>query len=193
MLKNSLKTQCSRGHDLTDPANTRFYDGKRQCVTCQRGYQRIRAGWPIDLAFTTPKQKLGYKPQGLGALWKERGTVTLKPPKPIMDRFMSNVTLAPGCWEWHGPLNESGYGRFFYEGKNQKAHRVAYQLLIGPIPPSDYSVHGTMVMHTCDNPRCVNPLHLRLGNAADNVADAKAKGRLTGNKGRRYKTEAFPT
>lgn len=193
MLQNSLKTACNRGHEFAGENVRVTSDGKRQCIVCQRGYQRIRAGWPIELAFTTPKQKLGHKPHGIGALWKERGKVTLKPPKPIMERFMANVTLAPGCWEWNGPMNETGYGRFFYQGKNWKAHRVAYELMVGPIPPSDYSVHGTMVMHTCDNPRCVNPLHMRLGNAADNVADAKEKGRLTGNKGRRYKSEAFPT
>jgi hypothetical protein len=190
MLKNALKVKCNRGHDLTDPDNFRVYGGKRQCLTCQRAYQRIRGGWPIDLAFSTPRQQLGQRPKGIGTIWAKRGDITLKPPKPIMERFMSNVTLAPGCWEWNGPKNETGYGRFFFEGRNQKAHRVAYQLMIGPIPPSDYSVHGTMVMHTCDNPKCVNPLHLRLGTAADNVADAKQKGRLTGNKGRRYLTEA---
>ena len=181
-LRNSLKTTCGRGHELSGD-NVRVYDGKRQCVVCQRGYQRIRAGWPIEMAFTTDKQKLGQRPKGIGKKWAERNAPTLKPPKPIMQRFMDNVAMAPGCWEWHGPMSECNYGRFFYKGRNWKAHRVAYELMVGPIP------EGMFILHSCDNPKCVNPLHLRPGTAADNMADAKSKGHLQGNKGHRYLTE----
>lgn len=53
-----------------------------------------------------------------------------------------------------------------------QAHRLAYVLAIGPIPA------GKCVLHRCDTPACVNPLHLRLGDDADNTADKVARGRV---------------
>lgn len=180
MLRNARKLTCHRGHPLSGDNLGNYSKGKRACKQCQRGHQRMRAGWPEDLAYSLPAQKLGHKPDGFGKLWHEV-RMTPKPKRSQLERFMANVDMAPGCWHWHGPMNESGYGRFFYKGKNWKAHRAAYELMVGPIPLSDYSVHGTMILHTCDNPKCVNPLHLKLGDANSNMQDAKAKGRLRGN------------
>lgn len=56
-------------------------------------------------------------------------------------------------------------------GKNLKAHRVSWELHRGPIPV------GAVVMHSCDNPACVNPEHLALGSQLDNLADMRAKAR----------------
>lgn len=182
MLRNSRKTHCHRGHPLDGENLTIRTDREadsRACKACHRGHHRVRAGWPEDLAYSLPVQKLGYRPEGIGRLWHQ-SRITKKPKRADLDRFMANVDLAPGCWAWHGPKNETGYGRFYFRGRNWKAHRVAYELMVGPIPPRE-GYHGTIVMHTCDNPRCVNPLHLRLGSNADNLADAKAKGRLRGN------------
>lgn len=66
-----------------------------------------------------------------------------------------------GCWLWEGAKKTNGYGKFFYNGKNQAAHRIAYKLLSGIIPD------GACILHKCDNPICVNPNHLSTGSHAD--------------------------
>lgn len=76
-----------------------------------------------------------------------------------------------GCWEWQAGLASGGYGLFCYRNQNQRAHRVSYQVWVGPIP------EGMVVRHGCDNPRCVNPNHLSVGTMKDNMADREARGR----------------
>lgn len=56
-------------------------------------------------------------------------------------------------------------------GKNLKAHRVSWEIHYGPIP------EGAVVMHSCDNPPCCNPSHLRLGTQRENLADMREKSR----------------
>lgn len=106
----------------------------------------------------------------------------------VHERFAARfqVDAATGCWNWQGPKTAKGYGRIagvVIDGvrhtENERAmlaHRVAWLLYRGPIPPSA-SAHGTVVMHKCDNPACVNPHHLMLGTQADNVRDMIEKGR----------------
>jgi hypothetical protein len=82
------------------------------------------------------------------------------------------------CWPWLGGLQGKGYGQF-YRAKHHPvgAHRFSWELANGrPVPP------GLQVMHSCDNPPCVNPLHLRVGTAKDNNLDKTAKGRNPGNR-----------
>jgi hypothetical protein len=79
---------------------------------------------------------------------------------------------ADGCWEWQGSRDTGGYGMISWNAKYQKAHRVSYQAFTGkPIPA------GMVVCHNCDNPRCINPNHLRIGTMKENMADRDAKGR----------------
>ncbi len=64
-----------------------------------------------------------------------------------------------------------GYGQFREIGHNVLAHRYAYEQVIGPIPD------GLFVLHSCDNPPCVNAYHMFLGGHAENAADKAAKKR----------------
>ena len=92
----------------------------------------------------------------------------------------------PGCWIWTGAKAKGGgrAGRY-YRGKGypifqattlvpktRRAHRLAYQIWNGPIP------EGLQIQHTCDNPWCCNPDHLRLGTPKSNSAQMVRKGRM---------------
>lgn len=101
-------------------------------------------------------------------------------------RFWNNVgrKTASGCVLWTGAIDAYGYGNIGSGGRNAKvlkAHRVAYELMIGQIPDN------LRVLHHCDNPLCVNaPSHLFLGTQIDNIADMVAKGRhMTQKKNKR--------
>lgn len=75
------------------------------------------------------------------------------------------------CWFWKLGLFSSGYGQLRDGSKKRRAHRVAYELTYGPLPPC------ICVLHHCDNRPCCNPAHLFLGTHGDNARDRKDKGR----------------
>lgn len=81
------------------------------------------------------------------------------------------ITTPSGCWNWIGWKDLLGYGRFWFLGNSRFAHRVSYILFVGPIP------EGLFILHSCDNPSCVNPAHLRAGTPQDNMDDAYTRGR----------------
>ncbi len=90
----------------------------------------------------------------------------------MQERLWSRVQrLAPSaCWPWLGRTS-GGYGHVTANGRETLAHRLIFEYAAGIKP-------GRMAaMHTCDNPRCCNPRHLKLGTWADNNRDRASKGR----------------
>ena len=86
------------------------------------------------------------------------------------EKYVIPVTEC-GCHLWTASLLNNGYGCFRLGERTRRAHRVAFELYVGPIP------EGMRVLHKCDVPSCVNPAHLFLGTQADNVVDKCEKGR----------------
>jgi len=74
------------------------------------------------------------------------------------------------CWIWQAGTTTDGYGRIKIEGITRFAHVVSYEIHKG-------TTNGLCVLHTCDNPPCVNPKHLFLGTNTDNMQDCSRKGR----------------
>jgi hypothetical protein len=91
----------------------------------------------------------------------------------IKERLLNKIKVneVTDCWEWQAASNNIGYGFIRDEGKMRTAHRVSYEQHIGPIP------QGKQVLHTCDNPKCINPAHLWVGTVKDNMQDKVRKGR----------------
>lgn len=79
-----------------------------------------------------------------------------------------------GCWEWKGELHPNGYGYTTNHENNKRehVHRMSFRIFKGEIPEKLY------VCHHCDNKKCINPEHLFVGTAKENMQDAKNKGRL---------------
>lgn len=99
--------------------------------------------------------------------------------QPALPRLMANIEREHdgACWLWTAAKDSKGYGVISAWGRLRGAHRVAYTLLVGPIPPD------MTIMHMCDTPACVNPLHMQLGTHAENMADASEKGRMWNGRG----------
>lgn len=96
-----------------------------------------------------------------------------RPKSDPVARFWAKVERAgvDDCWPWKAAAGDNGYGEFYFEGRLDRSHRVAWKLANGPIPA------GLCVLHRCDNPPCCNSKHLFLGTIADNNADKVQKFR----------------
>lgn len=91
--------------------------------------------------------------------------------KTSEQRFFSKIDQSKACWNWTSYKNQYGYGILKFNKNTWLAHRFSYEIHYGEIPPK------MLVMHICDNRKCVNPDHLKVGTYLDNNLDTKNKGR----------------
>jgi hypothetical protein len=98
-------------------------------------------------------------------------------PLPVLpdwvDRFHSKIDVKSDdeCWPWTAGTDQDGYGIFWLEGKSRRATRLLVERMSGAMPD------GHQVLHSCDNPPCMNPGHLSVGTPLDNIRDRSVKGR----------------
>jgi len=93
--------------------------------------------------------------------------------KKDLDRFLNkiNIKSKTECWVWNGGKSNYGYGHFWYNGKTYGAHRMSYRIHNKNFPKKLF------ILHSCDNPSCVNPSHLFTGTHIENMRDRERKGR----------------
>lgn len=97
-------------------------------------------------------------------------------------QLLDRVWIVPnGCWLKMRGLTRKDYGQINVAGKIRRAHIVAHEYWVGPVPD------GLFVCHSCDNPACIRPDHLFLGTAQDNTDDMMSKNRSKGSNCRHSK------
>jgi hypothetical protein len=95
-----------------------------------------------------------------------------------IEKLMKNVTKVGDCLLWrYNDQNKKIYGSFYFRGVSMGVHRASYILHKGEIP------EGMDVLHSCDNPRCINPDHLHLGDHRKNMDEMVERHRQS--KGRK--------
>lgn len=89
------------------------------------------------------------------------------------NKILSSIDIdeSTTCWNWNKAVSIYGYGKFGLNGKHWRAHRLSYEIFVGEIPEE------SLVLHNCDNRKCVNPKHLYLGDYYQNAQDIKTRNR----------------
>lgn len=100
--------------------------------------------------------------------------------KPLVMRFLEKFTVGDGCWEWTAFRDKAGYARIQEGGRKGSvlyAHRLSYELFIGPIP------EGMVIDHLCRNRGCVNPTHMEIVTNGENVRRGMSPTQILSRKG----------
>ncbi len=102
------------------------------------------------------------------------------PLTPLILRVIELIDTSNGlnnCWIYKGEKQPTGYGKIRFKGKYFTVTRIMYELVYGKSDPNK------QMCHSCDNPSCVNPLHLWEGTRSENAQDSIKKGRFLRAKG----------
>lgn len=143
---------------------------------CNAHRMQVANGKPLTPLGSTVRRAAPSPPHVRPLSNKDRALTELVVDGTFLARFWIKVEVGDPdeCWEWTAAPNK-GYGEIgvMFEGKSipLPAHRVVASFA--------HDVSGRDVLHTCDNPPCVNPAHLYLGDAAQNAADMVSRGRHT--------------
>jgi hypothetical protein len=96
--------------------------------------------------------------------------------RPLKERLFEKTRQEGACLVFTGYTTPTGYGRIGYGNTSIPTHRAAWLVTHGEMPDG-------YVLHHCDNPSCVNPDHLYIGDQFDNMRDMKERDRCsTGSK-----------
>lgn len=115
--------------------------------------------------------------QDVGVAVPDPVNINMWPPK-IVGSFVGKIRVTTGCWYWVAGVNSAGYGAFWNGKFKSPAHRDSYELWVGHLEEPK-----NVILHMCDNRRCVNPAHMLAGSIADNNLDKMLKGREAAPKG----------
>jgi HNH endonuclease len=103
----------------------------------------------------------------------------------VLERLAAVTDRTGECWVWTRPLDSRGYGRLWFNGRYNRAHRLSYEAYVGPIPV------GLELDHLCRNRACVNPAHLEPVTGAENTLRGASFAAVNGAKTHCKRGHAF--